>query len=257
MDSGPVFLACPCVLGPPQWSWSARQSSESGDSSFSVNLCSLAAVLCFDLVHSLSKAIYLTSDFSGDNSFGAGPEADFAQLLIEIQSDPRYLENLDWGKPRSGHPEGTLRAHLEELDANLRRLSPQLVPDEIARLRVLIHTHDTFKPQASAGVGITHPSSHASLARAFLAEFCADVDLLEMIQYHDEPYALWQRGRRGPHDEERLVRLVRRIRDWDLFVAFLIIDGCTKGKSREPLAWFLTVLDGRVCTRFTHADLLP
>jgi len=235
----------------------ARQRSESRDFSYSANLCSPSVVLNCDLLRSLSKATFLTSDFSGDNPFGAAPETDFAQLLIEIQSDPRYLQNLDWGKPRSGHPEGTLRAHLVELDANLRRLSPQLVPDEIARLRVLIHTHDTFKPQAAAGVAITHPASHASLARAFLAEFCTDVDLLEMIQYHDEPYALWQRGRRGPHDEERLARLVSRIRDWDLFVAFLIIDGCTKGKSREPLTWFLTVLDGRVRTRFTHADILP
>jgi len=35
--------------------------------------------------------------------------ADNRQILDAITADPRYLANLDWGKPRAGHPEGTVR----------------------------------------------------------------------------------------------------------------------------------------------------
>jgi hypothetical protein len=61
-----------------------------------------------------------------------------------ITNDPRYLRNLDWGKARSGHPEGTIRAHIAEVDRNLDKLSET----DYWRLRVLIHTHDTFKAEA-------------------------------------------------------------------------------------------------------------
>ncbi|MDA7978880.1 MAG: hypothetical protein MPJ50_08950, partial [Pirellulales bacterium] len=96
------------------------------------------------------------------------------EILSSIQSDPRYLENLDWGQPRAGHPEGTVRAHITELEQNLTRLATMSEPvvneDDIARLRILIHTHDTFKPNAKRGVTINDPNSHASLAAKFLSE---------------------------------------------------------------------------------------
>ena len=34
---------------------------------------------------------------------------DYRQVLAAIVLDPRYLANLDWGQPRSGHPEGKIR----------------------------------------------------------------------------------------------------------------------------------------------------
>ena len=42
---------------------------------------------------------------------------------------------------------------------------------------------------------ITDPKSHASLARGFLATHCDDADLLAMLQYHDEPFALYVSSR--------------------------------------------------------------
>ena len=73
---------------------------------------------------------------------------NYEEILKSIRSDPAYGANLDWGKPRSGHPEGSIRNHIEELEANLERLAPHLSTEEIGKLRVLIHTHDTFKPNA-------------------------------------------------------------------------------------------------------------
>jgi hypothetical protein len=165
-------------------------------------------------------------------------------ILARITADPRYQRNLAWGKPRSGHPEGTIAAHIRDLERNLDRLRGKLADDEIAKLRILIHVHDTFKPDATDGVPIRHPRSHASLARAFLAEFTDDAELLDIVQYHDEPYALFLRARRGaaPADPARWAALKQRVRDWDLFLAFVLSDGSTAGKGQQPLIWLFAQL---------------
>ncbi|HEV2121279.1 MAG TPA: hypothetical protein VGW38_00695 [Chloroflexota bacterium] len=184
---------------------------------------------------------------------------DYQALFAAVTRDPHYKRNLDWGEPRRGHPEGTVRAHIAELERNLERLADRVSGDDYWKLKVLIHTHDTFKPD-SAGEGavpISHPRSHASLARAFLARFTDDQDLLAMTQLHDEPFALWnQRRSRGTYNRERFRRLLDSIRDWDLFARFLIIDGCTEGKSREPLRWFLREIAGNVHTTVGPGDML-
>jgi hypothetical protein len=125
------------------------------------------------------------------------------------------------------------------------------------RLRVLIHTHDTFKGEAQPGVPITAPNSHDSLARAFLADFCDDTDMLAMVQYHDEPFALWRQfASKGKFSQERLTPLLTSIHDWNLFLAFNIIDGCTEGKDRDRLRWFFQQISGRVESKFTESDIL-
>ena len=182
---------------------------------------------------------------------------DYPAMFARIVADARYQRNLDWGEPRSGHPEGSIRAHIEELERNLAVLRPRLSAHDAWRLRVLIHTHDTFKPDATDGVAIVDPRSHASLARRFLEELGADADLLDIVQYHDEPYALWQQvTRRRTFDRRRLRALLDRIQAWDLYLAFLIIDGCTAGKSREQLHWFFRQIAGKVRASFTEADIL-
>ena len=78
-----------------------------------------------------------------------------------------------------------------------------------------------------------------------------------MVQYHDEPFALWrQLETKGKFNPERLERLLTSIGDWNLFLAFNILDGCTPGKSREPLRWFFQLVSGRVQSQFTAADIL-
>jgi hypothetical protein len=182
---------------------------------------------------------------------------DYPSILAAIKADPRYRANLMWGEPRPGHPEGSIAAHIECLEENLERLRPKLTDEEAAKLRLLIHVHDTFKPQALTGVRCSHPQSHASLARAFLAEFCDDQELLDIVQNHDVPFALWRqvRDNDGDYDRDRLVKLGRDIDDWDLFIAFLLIDGCTPGKLREPLRWLIDRARERRPIRFDASDL--
>jgi hypothetical protein len=187
----------------------------------------------------------------------AGTVADYKQMLARITRDARYQRNLDWGKARPGHPEGTIRAHIAELERNLEALQHKLAETDTWRLRVLIHTHDTFKGEAEPGAPIAAPNSHASLARAFLAEFCNDTDLLAMVQYHDEPFALWRQfASRGKFNQERLDTLLSSIGDWNLFLAFNIVDGCTEGKDRGKLRWFFHQVAGKVETTFSEADIL-
>jgi hypothetical protein len=191
--------------------------------------------------------------------FGEGRPAmiDYKSALTAILQDPRYQRNLDWGQPRPGHPEGTVRAHVAELEGNLEAIRGRLAETDYWKLKLLIHTHDTFKADAKPNVPIADPASHASLARAFLAEYRDDSDLLAIVQYHDEPYALWHQFKnRGTYNSDRLAVLLNAIQDWDLFLAFNIIDGCTAGKSREPLRWFFGELCGKVASRFTAEDIL-
>jgi hypothetical protein len=181
----------------------------------------------------------------------------YTQIFHAITNDPRYLRNLDWGVERPGHPEGTIRAHIAEVEGNLEALRHKLSETDYWRLRVLIHVHDTFKGEATRGVPVTAPNSHASLARAFLANFSTDADMLAMVQYHDEPYALWRQvTTKGTLNRQRLTTLLAAIRDWNLFLAFNIVDGCTEGKGREPLRWFFEQVAGKVESQFTAADIL-
>jgi hypothetical protein len=182
---------------------------------------------------------------------------DYKEIFDAITSDPRYQRNLDWGEVRPGHPEGTIRAHIAELDRNLEQMRAKVSEPDYWRPKVLVHTHDTFKAEAQPGAPISAPNSHASLARAFLAEFCDDADLLAMVQYHDEPFALWRQFKfKGRLNEERLTMLLTSIRDWNLFLAFNIVDGCTEGKQRDSLRWLFRLVAGRVEATFTEADIL-
>ncbi|HJR81539.1 MAG TPA: hypothetical protein VJ821_15815 [Anaerolineales bacterium] len=85
-----------------------------------------------------------------------------------------------------------------------------------------------------------NPKSHASLAKKFASEFTDDQDLLNMIQFHDVNYALWQQFHRtGSYDAQRFQNLLETIEDWDLFLMFLVLDGSTRGKEPFKLIWFI------------------
>lgn len=181
---------------------------------------------------------------------------DYQTLFNQLTADSRYIANLDWGEPRPGHPEGTVRAHIAELERNLDRLAPRLTEEERWKLRLLIHAHDSFKAGAEPGSAVGSPGHHGSIAAAFLGEYVPDPELVEMARMHDEPYAIWQRVRNtGAPNQSRLDALLGRGWDWELFSAFLIVDGRTEGKSSDPLLWVLGVLRERgLIERFGPED---
>ncbi len=166
--------------------------------------------------------------------------------LEQILADPRYANGITYGKPRTGHGEGTVKRHIDDLLNNLLHLAvtrprePRLVSDvEIYKLAVLVHVHDTFKYWAKRDSAIEDPRSHASLARKFLEEFTVDTDMLMIVQYHDEGYALWKQVEaRGRYNEARFRKCIASIADLELFLLFTLLDGYTPSKEHERIRWF-------------------
>jgi hypothetical protein len=178
-------------------------------------------------------------------------------ILDLITADELYRIGSSWGKPRKGHPEATIAEHIKELEDNLQEMAWRFSKEDAMKLRILIHVHDTLKIHAAPRVPIEHPHSHASLAADFLARFTDDEDLLNMVRYHDESFALYRQfEEKGKFDESRLDRLVTRIKDWRLFLSFNIIDNCTKGKERDPLKWFIAEVRKRMTTEVDEGWIL-
>lgn len=124
-------------------------------------------------------------------------------------------------------------------------------------MKFLIHVHDTFKAESVPDSPISSPHSHASLARAFAAEFTSDSDLLNMIQFHDENFALWkQYAAMGSYDRVRFQSLLDTIRDWDLFLLFLILDGSTRGKNPHKMKWFVAEVRKEIPTTVDESWIL-
>ncbi len=166
---------------------------------------------------------------------------NYKKIIEQVMTDSRYQNNVNFGEPRSGHPEGKVKNHIADLEANLAKLSYRINNEETYwKLKFLIHVHDTFKADAMSGVQAIDPQSHESLARAFASEFINDDDMLNIIQFHDENYFLWKQFKNsGQYDVQHLEFLLDKIRDWDLYLIFTIIDGYTKGKDIEKLPWFI------------------
>ena len=161
-------------------------------------------------------------------------------IVERMMADPRYIRNIEYGEPRSGHPEGKVKFHIAELEQNLDKLAPRITDEQYWKLKFLIHVHDSFKAEAVPDSPILSPNSHASLARKFASEFTDDADLLNMIQFHDVNFASWKQfDATGSYDADRFRALLETIVDWDLFLMFSILDGNTAGKDPDKLRWFI------------------
>jgi hypothetical protein len=176
-----------------------------------------------------------------------------------VKSDMRYIKNIEYGEARSGHPEGKVKFHIAELEENLEYLKPKgISDDQYWKLKFMIHVHDTFKANAIANSPIESPNSHASLARNFAAEFTDDEDLLNMIQYHDVNYSLWKQFKEtGSYDKERFDGLLAAIKNWELFLIFIILDGSTQGKDASKTAWFIREVKQKMTTVVDESWILP
>lgn len=170
---------------------------------------------------------------AADVIHGFAPENDLERA---VASDPKLIAGLEWGKPRSGHPEGSVAAHVKDLldaidaagETGKRR----------AQLRFIVLVHDSMKYRVHDWLPRSGPNHHATRARKFAERYTDDQDVLATIELHDRPYALWRKLRRtGRLDEEGFARMHERISDADLFLRFVELDGGTEGKRPEPIEW--------------------
>lgn len=166
---------------------------------------------------------------------------ELQKIVEEVIADPRYQQNIEYGEPRSGHPEGKVKFHIADLEKNLELLARHgISSEEYWKLKFLIHIHDTFKVEAEKDVPILHPHSHATLAREYAGRYTDEPDLLNIIQYHDKNYSMWlDYSHRGSYDAASFLHLLDIIQNWDLFLMFTILDGRTKGKDISKLVWFI------------------
>jgi hypothetical protein len=172
---------------------------------------------------------------------GFVPETDLERAVAQ---DPQLLAGLAWGKPRKGHPEGTVGAHVTDLLATIDRdKHPQ---DVRTPLRFIALVHDAFKYRVHEWLPKTGANPHAARARRFAEGFTDDERLLATIEFHDGPYAIWRKmKRRGKLDEQRLSHMLERVPDPELLQRFVELDGSTEGKNPEPIRWFRDELGRR------------
>jgi hypothetical protein len=163
---------------------------------------------------------------------GFEPETGLEEAMA---GDAVLLEGLAWGKPRRGHPEGSVGAHVADLLEAVERRGEG--GERRAELRFLALVHDALKFRVNNWRPKTGENHHAMRARRFAERYTGDERLLATIELHDRPYDLWRRMRRGRLRDADVDRMLKRIPDLDLFVCFVELDGSTGGKRPEPVAW--------------------
>jgi hypothetical protein len=167
------------------------------------------------------------------------------ELERKVVSDPEWLDGVNWGDPRPGHPEGAVIAHIEEVLANVDDVA--LDPADRERLRFVALVHDTFKHRVDRGKPIEGTNHHAMVARRFASRYSDDAELLDVIELHDEAFNAWVKGERGGKwdaAEERARRLLDRLGpSVNFYIRFYRADNRTGSKDQAPLVWFEELLN--------------
>jgi hypothetical protein len=165
------------------------------------------------------------------------PETDLEASFLE---DAEFCRGLQWGVPRFGHPEGSIVAHIVEVNANIDRLPVDVETRRL--LRIICWVHDTFKHIEDKGTPRDWTKHHAVYARNFLARYLEDPLLLNLVEMHDDAYYAWRLGHlhhKLGEGEERIRVIRERVGSyWQLFYLFFKCDTCTGDKNPAPLIWF-------------------
>lgn len=165
-------------------------------------------------------------------------------LEQRLADDVVMMEGLGWGKPRQGHPEGTVGAHVSHLLVTIDEWGEQ--GTRRAELRFIALVHDTLKGSVKELLPRTGENHHAMRARRFAERFTSDERLLSTLELHDRPYAIWKRMRRtGDPQKDAVTEMIERVPDLKLFMRFMEADGSTEGKDPEPVRWFRGELAAR------------
>lgn len=163
------------------------------------------------------------------------------QIEYDFLENAEFLEGLDWGIPRYGHPEGKILYHIREVLDNVHAI-PNLEAETLLKLRIISFVHDTFKYKEDKARPRNWLRHHAIYAKNFLANYTSDAALLTLIELHDEAYYIW-RSIYVQHQKElgelRKQRLLQRIgSDLQLYYLFFKCDTMTGDKIPTPLDWF-------------------
>lgn len=173
------------------------------------------------------------------------------ELPFELETDleraitahPRWQSGIEWGRPRHGHPEGSVKLHVVAVLSNIDRMFGD---DRLrADLRLIALLHDSFKAEVDYGVSRTGENHHGVRARRFAESYIADENVLAVVELHDEAFNAWQCGNRDGRWEvadARARALLARIGPArDLYLKFYRCDNETEGKDPACFEWFRTI----------------
>ena len=164
--------------------------------------------------------------------------------MVDIFNDPEYIIGLTWGKPRPGHPEGSVQAHINDVIANIDTVYKD--DDDYEKHIFIARVHDTFKYQVGTSLPKSGENHHAMKARRFAEKYIDDKDVLDIIELHDEAYNSWRKGSlKNDWDgaTKRANKLINRLgKNIDLYLKFYICDNSTGDKKGDDYIWFESML---------------
>ncbi len=167
------------------------------------------------------------------------PESELEKKII---ADAEFEAGMHFGKPRRGHPEGKVIFHIEEVLKNVDKYSTS---ENREKLRLIAILHDAFKYKVDKTKARNGENHHATIARRFAEKYLDDVEILEIIELHDEAYNAWSSGKKGNwfNALERAEKLIERLQtSVTLYIAFYRCDNETGNKGQENYLWFLNIV---------------
>lgn len=164
-----------------------------------------------------------------------------------ICNDAEFIKGASYGKPRSGHPEGQVIYHIQEVLANIEKFYGEDTDRD--ELRVIAILHDTFKHKVNQNLPKSGENHHGTIARRFAEKFPIHQNVLTVIELHDDAYNAWsQGGRRGDwyKANKRATNLINALEIGDcldLYVKFYHCDNATGDKEQENYNWFVELIE--------------
>ena len=163
-----------------------------------------------------------------------------------IISNADFIKGASYGKIRSGHPEGQVIYHIEEVLGKIEKFYGD--DEDRETLRLIAILHDTFKYKVDQTKPKSGENHHGMIARRFAEKYISNGDILSIIERHDEAYNAWQKG--GRHGnwyeaERRANQLINGLLIegcLDLYVKFYRCDNATGDKEQENYEWFIKFL---------------
>lgn len=163
-----------------------------------------------------------------------------------ICDDPEFITGAMYGKPRSGHPEGAVIYHIQEVLANIDKFYAD--DKDYYDLRLIAILHDTFKNKVNQNLPKSGDNHHGAIATKFAEKYCHNTKVLMIIRHHDDAYNAWQKG--GRHGDwyqakKKALNLITAlfIEDaLDLYVKFYKCDNLTGNKSQDNYEWFVELI---------------
>jgi hypothetical protein len=163
-----------------------------------------------------------------------------------IISDADFIEGANWGKVRSGHPEGAIILHIQEVLENIDKF--YMNDEDRQDLRLIAIVHDTFKHKVDNTKPKVGDNHHGAIAAEFIHKFSGNYDIIAIITSHDEAYNAWSKGERHGDwygAKRRAKKLIEDLNSFDcldLYVKFYHCDSATGDKSQEGYEWFKNLI---------------